>query len=230
MQQEDSEAQVGSSGGQDWRTFDFKKAMRALASNDEQVRKKALQRLHSRWWHVQTEGFQRILRAAGAPSRAVSDVPSVVQACSICRDWKHPGEKSMTSSRLVDHLNEEVQFDLLFDTSRLEPARGTIPIVHLCDCFTRFSRRGVTPSKEERALTQMISELWVSIFGRMETLTLDQESGMRGEHATVWAQQNSIHLKFKAPRQKAWVVERHNEIIRQALHRTEEAARREGIE
>ena len=111
---EDSEAQVGNSGEQDWRTFDLKKAMRALASNDESVRKKALQRLHIRWWHVQTEAFQRILRAAGAPSRAVADVPAVVQACSICRDWKRPGPKSVTSHRLTDHFNEEVQFDLLF--------------------------------------------------------------------------------------------------------------------
>ena len=44
-------------------------------------------------------------------------------------------------------------------------------------------------------------------------MTLDQESGMRGEEAANWAQRLGINLRFKAPNQKAWVVERHNEIL-----------------
>ena len=38
-----------------------------------------------------------------------------------------------------------------------------------------------------------------------------------------------MSLRFKAPRQKAWVVERGNEIIRQGLHKTETQLIKEGL-
>ena len=47
------------------------------------------------------------------------------------------------------------------------------------------------------------------------------ESGMRGKAAQHWAISNQATLHFKAPRQKAWLVERHDEIQRQSLHRAE---------
>ena len=56
---------------------------------------------------------------------------------------------------------------------------------------------------------------------------MDQETAMTGRAAMDWAVQNSVSLRFKAPRQKVWLVERHNEIIRQALHRTEEQMKKE---
>ena len=63
----------------------------------------------------------------------------------------------------------------------------------------------------------------------MTTLTLDEEGGLRGQCAFDWANAHGINLRFKAPRQKAWIVERHNEIIRQALHRTEDQLVKEGV-
>ena len=52
---------------------------------------------------------------------------------------------------------------------------------------------------------------------------------MRGQCALDWALALGINLKFKAPRQKAWLVERHNEIIRRGLHRTESQLLKESI-
>ena len=63
----------------------------------------------------------------------------------------------------------------------------------------------------------------------MQTLVLDEESGMRGRCAVDWAEANNIGLKYKAPRQKAWIVERHNELLRQGLHTTETQMIKEGI-
>ena len=64
----------------------------------------------------------------------------------------------------------------------------------------------------------------------METLVLDEESGMRGRHAVDWAEANTIGLKYKAPRQKTWMVERHNELLRIGLHLTESQMIKEGME
>ena len=90
----------------------------------------------------------------------------------------------------------------------------------ICACL-RFSVTEVT-TKDELSLTMNISSRWISIFGPMTVLVLDEETGMRGQHAMDWALSQGVHLKFKAPRQKAWIVERANEIIRQGLHKTEQ--------
>ncbi len=63
----------------------------------------------------------------------------------------------------------------------------------------------------------------------MTSLVLDEETGMRGQATMDWASTNGINMRFKAPRQKAWIVERHNEILRQALHATESQLKSEGI-
>ena len=46
-----------------------------------------------------------------------------------------------------------------------------------------------------------------NFFGGMKVLTLDEETGMRGKEADVWAMCNRIIVKHKAPQQKAWLVE-----------------------
>ena len=52
---------------------------------------------------------------------------------------------------------------------------------------------------------------------------------MKGQAALDWAQANHINLKFKAPRQRAWIVERHHEILRRGLHTTEDMILKEGL-
>ena len=212
--------QSDNAAAEDWRAFDLKKAFSALRSPDAATRRKALQRLHIRWWHVPSEPFKRTLEAAGAPAEAIAEIPSVVQGCVVCRDWRKPGPRNVTTFRLVMEFNEEVQFDLLFYHSLLEPERGNIPIAHLIDACVRFSRTGVT-RKDEISLTTTIAALWISLFGPMGVLVLDEETGMRGQAVIDWSSTHGVHLKFKAPRQKAWIVERHNEVLRRGLHGTE---------
>ena len=61
----------------------------------------------------------------------------------------------------------------------------------------------------------------MTIVGPPKTLTLDGESGMRGKDVDDWAIENQTTLKFKAPHQKAWLVERHDALIRTALQGAE---------
>ena len=63
----------------------------------------------------------------------------------------------------------------------------------------------------------------------MKLLVLDGETAMRGQAASDWAEANSVELKFKAPDQKAWTAERHQELLRQSCHTTESQLQKEGI-
>lgn len=73
-----------------YRATDGAKALQLLNSQDGRVLRKALQRLHVKWYHCETERLQSLLRAAGAPAKASNLVPQVVQACQACREWKRP--------------------------------------------------------------------------------------------------------------------------------------------
>jgi len=172
--------------------------------------------------------MKRILSATGTPARAIADVPAVVQACHVCREWKTPGPRNITTFRLITEFNVEVQFDLLFYHSLLEPKRGLITICHLICACIRWSATGLT-TKEEVELCKCISRIWISWAGPMGTLVTDVESGLSGRCAMDWALANGVNIKFKAPRQKAWIVERHNEILRRGLHGTESQLKKESL-
>ena len=182
LTQRDAQHQADDGAAEDWRAFDVTKAMQALHSPDAATRKKALQRLHIRWWHASGEELEIILRACNAPIRAIAEIPAVVQGCNICRDWKKPPPRNIATYRIAMELNEEVQFELLFYTSLLESRRGLLPIVHLIDTCIRFSA-GAISTKEEVDLVITISRVWVSIFGPMTTLCQDEETGMKGQCA-----------------------------------------------
>ena len=80
---------------EDWRVFDVKKCMRMLHSPDPTVVRKALMRLHVRWFHCPAQMLTNTLRAARAPASAVSEIPKVTQACNICSNWKKPGPRNI---------------------------------------------------------------------------------------------------------------------------------------
>ena len=63
----------------------------------------------------------------------------------------------------------------------------------------------------------------------MTVLCQDEEKGMRGQCAMDWALAEAVDLELKAPREKAWLVERHHEITCKGLHRTESQLLKENL-
>ena len=112
-------------------------------------------------------------------------ISSVVNACQVCRTWKRPSNANKLNISLSEHFNDDVQFDLMFYTSVLEPARGQLTIIHLCDAAVRYSRAGFTATKDEMNLTKAISDLWIAFFGPMQTVVLDEEGGMKADGKLV---------------------------------------------
>ena len=230
---EDSSTQAGK--GDDWKSFDANKAITILKSDNPDIRRRSLMRLHIRWYHATIQEMTNILRAAGVDARALSQIPSVCQGCNVCRDWKKPGPKCVAAFRLTTKFNEEVQFDLLFYRPQHDAhgmkldKKGNIIIAHCIDTCTRWSCAEAVNSKHAQTLLSAISNMWLKTFGPMDVLTLDNESGMKTDAAGDWASANRVELKYKAPRQKAWIVERHNAIVRETLQKTESQLVRDNI-
>ena len=153
-----------------------------LRNPDDSLVKKALMRVHVRWWHATTEQLSQTLRAAGSPPRAPSMIPDVVNGCQICRNWKRPSNRTIVSGALSSKFNNEVQVDLLFYNSLLQPSRNGgegIPILHVIDTCLRWSAAVVLPDKSEQSLLNAPSTIWISVFGAPGVFTQDEERGLK---------------------------------------------------
>ena len=89
-------------------------SLRLLHSTNEAVVKRTLRRLHIRFWHAATARLVEILRLAGAPRSALVLVKDIVDTCRICRSWRRPSAKSMTTCRMATDFNRMVQWGILF--------------------------------------------------------------------------------------------------------------------
>ena len=222
--QQDRGDQTDQAAAEDHRTTDVSKVLRLLWGPDGSIIRKALQRLHVTLYHCETERLQSIPGAAGIRAKACNLIPQIVQACQVCRPWRRPNQSNELTYSLAMPFNEEVQFDLMFYHSSLEPGLGgvqCIPITHLIGCCIRWSARTRSSSKSIRDLLDNISLAWVNVSGGMQTRTLDGERGMKGKEADGWAKYNQMTTKYYAPHLKAWLVERHNALIRSTLQRAE---------
>ena len=139
--------------------MDVSKTLQSLHNPDASIVRKALQRVHVRWWHATTEQLLRILKASGAPARALGMVSSVVQACQVCRQWVRPANKIVLSSSITERFDDDVQFDLFFYESLVEPKRGRRPIIHMIDTCIRWSATLDISSKDEKTLLNGIATI-----------------------------------------------------------------------
>ena len=210
----DTAATAGGGAAEDMRCFDVSKALKSLCHSDPVVVEHALQRLHVRWYHATEAQMTPILKANHCPGSALKLVKPVIAKCMVCRDWHRPGPHNVATTKISLEFNEEVQMDLMFYKSIMHPGPKDHQLIlcHLVDSCIRWDMCNVIASKTSEAMTSCITLHWIALFTPMRVLVSDGESGMRSREAADWASAHRIHLKFKAPDQKAWVVERHHEI------------------
>jgi len=165
--------------------------------------------------------MSNLLKHAGAPTTAIKLLPEIVDTCRICRMWKRPTPKSVTTTRLAEKFNEAVQWDILFYKKLM--------LSHLLDEAIRWSAVSVIPQKDAPALITAISQDWIRPFGGMKLLIADGEKGLDSEQVRQFLDRNGVVFKAKAPGEHAQMVERHHEVLRQTLHKLEEQLKEEGI-
>ena len=161
-----------------------------------------------------------LLTAAGVPVEVVAQVADVVATCDICRNWSRPGNRSVTSTRLPERFNLEVELDLLFV--------GTHVVLHMIDRCIRWSVGVEIPDRTTPSILNGIRDGWINQFGSPAELISDQEGGLN-EVAAAVLEQLHIKLHLKAKSQHAPVVERHNEILRRQIHLMDQQATRDGL-
>ena len=204
-----------------WSRHDLGFALQQLRSIREGVVRRTLRKLHIRWFHAGTKRMQTLLQAAGVHRDVLTLIPSIVDTCSVCRSWQRVGPRSVTSARLPQAFNLEVQIDLLFYKAFV--------ILHCIDVCTRWSAACVLSDRHTTSLLEGFSIIWLRLFGPPSNVLSDQEGGLTGDEAGRWFDAKGIQLHLHAREQHCGMIERHNEILRRQLHLIEDQTTAEGL-
>ena len=75
--------------------------------------------------------------------------------------------------------------------------------------------------KETGSILEAMTEYWIRQYGAPEVLIWDGEGALGSDEAKTWADRRSIDLIIRPADKKAWIAERHHEILRDHIHRVQ---------
>ena len=204
-----------------WSKFDLGQALQALRSVREGVVRRALRKLHLRWYHASADKMRALLQAAGVSREVVALVGEIVDSCTVCRCWARPGNKSVVSGKVTEAMNELVQIDLLFYKEFV--------ILHMVDATTRWSTATILKDRSADEILTNIDTSWCKLYGPPRVLMSDQEGAVATDYIASELEKRGITLQLVAREQHCGMVERHNEILRRQLHLLEKQATDDGL-
>ena len=204
-----------------WSRYDLGFALQQLRSIREGVVRRMLRKLHIRWFHASSKRMMTLLEAAGVSKEVILLIPSIIDTCSVCRNWQRTGPRTVTSMRVPESFNQEVQIDLLFYKTHI--------ILHSIDACTRWSAVAILPNRESHSILSGFCSSWLRIFGPPQNVLTDQEGGLVRDEVAEWFSNKDIQLSYRAKNQHCTMVERHNEILRRQLHLIEDQTNSEGF-
>ena len=205
-----------------WTKHDLGAALQQLRSIRPGIVRRALRRLHIRWYHASASRMKMLLSAAGVDPSTLEIIEEIVNTCSICRMWVRPGPRSIASTSLATKFNESVQYDLLFHKRFI--------ILHMLDACIRWSAAMTIPSKHAEVILESMDKLWFRVFGSPQELVGDRESGVAiPEESARFLECRRIKLTLRAANQHAHLIERHNDILRHQILKCDEQATADGL-
>ena len=120
-------------------------------------------------------------------------------------------------------FNLEVEGDLIFIT------HGSIhTVLHLVDRGTRWGFTCVLPNRTTEAILNGLDR-WVSIFGPMQVLIFDGETGLDDPAATQYFELKGITKRTSAPGQHVRICDRRTQVLRDTIHKISSQLSEEGI-
>ena len=160
--------------------------------------RRTLRTLHIRWWHASSLTMKRFLEKVGVSEVTIANIPNIVQACPVCREWSRPGPSNISTTSVPDKFNQQVEVDLIEVNHIIDSKHHRI--LHMVDRCTRWQATTEVPNKEEDTLLQAIERIWIGIFGPPTELIVDGEGGIaisESTRAKLSRHGTAVHVRAK---------------------------------
>ena len=220
-----SEADTQTPSGEDWTSFDVQASFRGLRQADEAGKRRILRKLHLRWWHCSTDKMLSLLKAGGLGRDALDLVPAIADTCKVCRTWARPSPDTKASCRMVIGFNIEVEGDLMF--YRHQGSQHIILV--LVDRGVRWLATALVCDRQTSTLLTAIDRVWTAVYGPMQILIFDGETGLNDDESTTYFQLRGITKRTSAPNQHTRIADRRIAVLRDALHKLGSQLNDEGL-
>eukprot|EP00971_Amphidinium_carterae_P325137 6455253-Amphidinium_carterae.1 len=101
-------------------------------------------------------------------------------------------------------------------------------ILHMIDDHVKWSAGCILEDLSDRSLLAGFTRHWTALYGPPRIVVMDGERGMESDEVLAYFDKFQITRVVRAPEQHAHLVERHNELLWQLLHKTSDQAADEG--
>ena len=169
--------EVGEENPPDWTRFDIKVSLKNLCSNNMNVVRTELRKLHLRWWHASEPKMHHVLRNVGIEPKRLAMIKAIVDTCRECRAWQPAGNTVLPSVNLPERWLQAGECDLLF-------YKGVDHIAfHIMDRALRYGDGEEITGKSMKDLTDAYTTVWYQRYGAFQTLYCDGEAGLNCDEA-----------------------------------------------
>ena len=167
-------------------------------------------KLHRQFAHASKEKLKELVKNSKfKDNEFLSIINEVCENCEVCKKFKRPPLRPIVSMPLGKHFNDTVTLDLK------EHVHNESWVLHLIDCFSRYSAARIIKSKKQEVIIKEIFLMWISYFGPPNRFMSDNGGEFNnGSYRSMNEQLNVVTCTTPAESPFSnGVVERHNLVV-----------------
>ena len=183
--------------------------------------KKAM-KLHRQFAHASREKLIELIKKSKFNDEEfLAAIDEVCRTCEICQKFKRPPLRPVVSMPLGKHFNDTVTLDLK------EHVHNESWVLHLIDCFSRYSAARIIKSKKQEVIIKNIYMMWISYFGPPNRFMSDNGGEFNNSAYRSMNEQLNV-ITCTTPAESPFsngIVERHNLVVYENMKKVMDEAK-----
>jgi len=186
-----------------------------LQDEDRQAAKRTITRLHRNLGHSSNQELLRLLKTKNVSQTLLRAARA--RGCGLCDLHKRPTGVPVSSMPKDSSFNERVQADTLW--IKVPNMKHKQPVLMMSDAATRLLAARYIKAETTEENIKQIEAAWISFFGPMKTLQVDEHRAWSSDALREWATEQGIQLVISPGQShtRLAILERRHQVTRRAI-------------
>eukprot|EP00435_Cladocopium_sp_Y103_P007119 s2224_g2.t1 len=186
-----------------------------LQDEDRQAAKRTITRLHRNLGHPSNKELVRLLKSKNVSQTLLQAAQE--HECGLCDLHKRPTGVPVSSMPKETSFNERVQTDTLW--INVPGFKHKQPVLMMSDAMNRLLAARFLKAETTEELIKQIESAWISFFGPMKTLQVDEHRAWSSDAMREWATEQGIRLVISPGQShtRLAILERRHQVTRRAI-------------